>query len=132
MRDKEKWNAYMRRWNSRHKKSVRAANKKWRLSHRGYRNSTMRGGRNDRQAWLNIQKSKPCFDCGIQYAPYIMQFDHRDPLTKTGRVSATRTINWLTEEMKKCDIVCANCHAERTQKQRELGIIKNIVRRKGQ
>jgi len=58
----------------------------------------------------------PCEDCGRSFAPYLMDFDHRDPETKAfnvlqraGSVSRRR----LTAEIAKCDIVCANCHKAR-------------------
>lgn len=56
-------------------------------------------------------------DCGIAYPYYIMQFDHRDRATKLGTINFLgRFSTWqqIEEEIKKCDVVCANCHAERT------------------
>lgn len=63
------------------------------------------------------EKSRPCFDCGVQYNPWIMQFDHRDPLDKRFGMSEKKgdvSIRTLAHEISKCDVVCANCHAERT------------------
>ena len=61
-------------------------------------------------------KSVPCKDCKIQYQPWQMQFDHlRD---KNFNIGDQRGINLkkLLAEIEKCDIVCANCHADRTYK----------------
>jgi hypothetical protein len=71
-------------------------------------------------------KSVPCMDCHIQYPPYVMQFDHRDPAEKcfglaNRKVGSTNAA--FLAEVAKCDIVCANCHAERTHKQRIAGLI---------
>lgn len=61
------------------------------------------------------KKRKPCMDCGMSYPPYIMQFDHRDPSEKSFSVAARRHgIDKIKLEIEKCDLVCANCHAERT------------------
>jgi hypothetical protein len=72
---------------------------------------------------INRSKTRPCFDCGIQYAPWVMQFDHRDPLNKNFTIGVSgfrRSPFSIKEEMEKCDVVCANCHAERTHKNRDL------------
>lgn len=66
--------------------------------------------------WLDNLKSVPCTDCGISYPPYVMDFDHRDPITKRNQVSnllgCSRHV--IQTEIDKCDVVCANCHRERT------------------
>lgn len=65
----------------------------------------------------NAAKNVPCTDCGVRYPSYVMQFDHIDPSTKTANIG--RLINGgskakLLAEIEKCEVVCANCHAERT------------------
>lgn len=61
-------------------------------------------------------KDVPCADCGNRYPAVCMDFDHRDPDTKMGTISRMRTATLarLTEEIDKCDIVCANCHRIRS------------------
>lgn len=64
-----------------------------------------------------LLKEVPCADCGVQYPYYVMDFDHLDGSVKLGNVSrmaATGASLQLKEEAGKCDIVCANCHRERT------------------
>jgi len=72
-------------------------------------------------------KNKPCMDCGIQFAPYVMQFDHRNPKDKQAGPATlahrTTDLEKLKEELSKCDVVCANCHADRTFKQNFVGAI---------
>jgi hypothetical protein len=49
----------------------------------------------------------------------MMDFDHRDPSTKgftVSRMVGRATIEAILAEIAKCDIVCANCHRERTMK----------------
>jgi L-lysine 2,3-aminomutase len=46
-----------------------------------------------------------------------MDFDHRDPADKSfevPRMLGRVTTQVLLEEVSKCDIVCANCHRDRT------------------
>ena len=68
-------------------------------------------------------KSMPCADCSIQYAPWIMQFDHRDTTNKLATVSLMvkngLSLELIKAEIEKCDVVCANCHAARTHNRRK-------------
>jgi hypothetical protein len=62
-------------------------------------------------------KNVPCMDCGVSYPSYVMDFDHRDPSQKVANVSQlARRGNWIKikAEIEKCDVICANCHRERT------------------
>lgn len=49
-----------------------------------------------------------------------MDFDHRNPADKIKELSKLANKNWserkLLEEIAKCDLVCANCHRDRTQR----------------
>lgn len=66
-------------------------------------------------------KAKPCRDCGIQYPSYVMDFDHRDDSEKLDDVSRFTlfTKKKLLAEIAKCDVVCSNCHRERTYQRRQ-------------
>ncbi len=59
-----------------------------------------------------------CSDCGRNFAPHQMDFDHRDPLLKAFGLTTSRAMlvsrNDLLAEVAKCDVVCANCHRLRT------------------
>lgn len=68
---------------------------------------------------LRELRQVPCTDCGGRFKPYQMDFDHRDPSTKsfnvmTGRAMLMSTAKVLAE-VAKCDIVCVNCHRLRTR-----------------
>jgi CO dehydrogenase/acetyl-CoA synthase alpha subunit len=69
------------------------------------------------QQYVWAMKSNPCMDCGIQYLPWVMQFDHRPEEVKVGDFSKlVNNGSWtkLLAEIEKCDLVCANCHIIRT------------------
>lgn len=75
----------------------------------------------ERKAFLAKFKNKPCKDCGKIYSPWIMDFDHRDGKTKIGSISnlifrSLLKFDKIREEIEKCDLVCANCHRDRTYK----------------
>lgn len=64
-----------------------------------------------------VKGVNPCADCGVSYPPYVMQFDH----VVDGKVSNIAdmvrngySIKNIQAEINKCELVCANCHAERT------------------
>jgi cytochrome c553 len=70
---------------------------------------------------INSYKDKPCADCGIKYPPYVMDLDHVNPSNKFLKLSTMRrrrmSFDKIKEELVKCEVVCANCHRERTNKQ---------------
>jgi hypothetical protein len=62
-------------------------------------------------------------DCGKFYPPYVLDFDHREGERKLFNVAdwhlqSGRSIAELLAEIAKCDLVCANCHRERTYQRR--------------
>jgi hypothetical protein len=65
----------------------------------------------------DYKSNNPCMDCKIQYPYYVMDFDHRPGEIKiacVGRIEKFKTIDKLTQEITKCDLVCSNCHRIRT------------------
>lgn len=72
-----------------------------------------------RQRIHNYLLLHPCIDCG-ERDPIVLEFDHRDPSNKTNEVtSLIRSSSWkkILDEIKKCDVVCTNCHRIRTAHQ---------------
>lgn len=58
-----------------------------------------------------------CMDCGGKFPHYVLDLDHRDPTKKLftpSRLYKTNSWNTMVTELEKCDVVCANCHRERT------------------
>jgi len=73
------------------------------------------------QIFIEAQKNKPCVDCGNRFNPWQMDFDHRDATTKINDVSVLcfikrASIKRILEEIAKCDLVCSNCHRDRTHR----------------
>lgn len=119
-------------WQLRHKEQRASYEAKYRKANRErYLNLNTKYYRKRREE-LNRIKCNPCSDCGVQYSPWVMQFDHREPSKKTFAVSQINLgYTRLKNEIAKCDLVCANCHAERTHKQRLKGLIKYYTGSKG-
>lgn len=81
--------------------------------------------RQENLEYLREVKARPCSDCGVQYPYYIMQFDHlRDKEVNFGG-KGRKALSWsrkrLDAELEKCEVVCANCHFERTHQRRTHG-----------
>lgn len=77
-----------------------------------------------KKEYINNLKNVPCADCGVLYPPMVMDFDHRDPNTKVdGVANMIQGKGWklLIEEVKKCEVICANCHRIRTWKRLNKG-----------
>lgn len=70
-------------------------------------------------------KNVPCADCGNKYPYYVMQFDHQDNKFKNVSAMTTYSKARLLSEISKCEVVCANCHAERTFKRRN-GVLAQL------
>lgn len=63
-----------------------------------------------------LKHMKPCTDCGLPYPFYVMHWDHlRDKVDQIDRIiQKTGSKRRVLEEIAKCELVCANCHAART------------------
>ena len=74
----------------------------------------------ERRAIVVKAKSRPCADCGVQYPYYVMDLDHREGVEKKFSLHSVQyaTKAAILREIEKCDVVCANCHRERTQRRR--------------
>jgi len=66
--------------------------------------------------YIKTKKDKPCADCNIKYPYYVMHFDHLGIEPKLFNLARVKGKNAIDTEIKKCQVVCANCHAERTYK----------------
>lgn len=72
----------------------------------------------ERRGIVLAAKSRPCADCGIQYPYYMMDFDHRDGASKLFSLNSVHRVTKkaILREIEKCDVVCSNCHRERTHR----------------
>ena len=67
------------------------------------------------RAIVREAKRQPCIDCGMTFPPEAMDFDHiglkKNEVSRLVYLSGTDA---LLEEIKRCEVVCANCHRIRT------------------
>ena len=91
--------------------------------------------------FLRDLRRVPCMDCRRRFLPHQMDFDHRDPSTKSFQLTSSKAMltrrSRLLAEIAKCDVVCATCHAirsyvqqkERWARRREDGEVIDTPRR---
>lgn len=104
--NKDKQRAYQREWYHRNKNPEHILSLKDQRIKRKMR-------------WYQAYKAcNPCADCGGFFHPVSMEFDHLEPDTKRQNVSIMVRSGYLMskiyDEISRCDLVCANCHAVRT------------------
>ena len=66
---------------------------------------------------INTAKNKPCMDCGVPYPPHVTDFDHvrgRKSQNIATMLSSCAPMKRILAEIEKCDVVCSNCHRQRT------------------
>jgi 5-methylcytosine-specific restriction endonuclease McrA len=77
--------------------------------------------------YVRQRKNQGCTDCHKKYPYYVMQFDHlNDKEYNIGTLVNLNNRGKLEAELAKCEVVCANCHAERTH---QRGIVQRLVHR---
>jgi hypothetical protein len=85
--------------------------------------AVLRQQQRDRNSRILAQrKDVPCSDCGRRYPPHVMDFDHVNDdkvaaVAELARRPASERV--LLDEIAKCEVVCANCHRERTYRRKE-------------
>lgn len=69
------------------------------------------------RGYINERKDVPCADCGVQYPAWVMDFDHvrgEKAFNVSMAVKNCRGLEVVRSEIDKCEVVCANCHRQRT------------------
>jgi kynurenine formamidase len=69
------------------------------------------------EQFRDYKEKKGCLDCKIKYPHHILEFDHVMAAKKIDtvyRVLMKYGEKKAWEEVEKCEVVCANCHKQRT------------------
>ena len=77
-----------------------------------------------RRRWLNTYKKlRGCDSCGYNEHAVALDFDHIEPTHKKFNIShrlCNATLKSLFREIRKCRLLCANCHRVKTLEEREF------------
>lgn len=112
--------ASAKKYRPRHKGRMAYLCKRWRKLNRTRSNRWAIDYYGDRKAFMWSLKSNPCVDCKKWFHPWQMQFDHLPGHEKIAEVNAA----WchsdirLFNEIAKCQLVCSNCHENRSYHRR--------------
>ena len=80
-----------------------------------------------RRYWLNYIKMKcGCALCGYRDNPLALQFDHIGNKTKQVSHMVLNSIVNLIKEVRKCRVLCANCHSINTDRRRNGRTIERV------
>ena len=104
------------------KEDARAYFKRWYYAHKDkriadIRRSIKRRKERNRLYVIDFLNNHPCTDCGEKDI-LVLEFDHlRDKVANvSAMVSFGYKLETLVAEIKKCEVVCCNCHRRRTLK----------------
>ena len=106
---KENRLAYTRGWRARNQERAKV----YQLAYNKRRTQS-------RQRVIHAAKDVPCADCGVRYPPYVLDFDHVRGVKECtiGRCLSQSLVK-IETEIAKCEVVCANCHRERTHRRKQ-------------
>lgn len=74
--------------------------------------------------YIRTLKDFPCVDCNQKHPWWVMQFDHVKGSKKynVSMMAKYGSRALVDAEVKKCEVVCANCHANRTYRRKHGGL----------
>jgi transposase len=69
-----------------------------------------------RKYMQEYKSQRSCADCKEKYPYWIMEFDHlgNKKFTISAYRKTTSSLEEIKKEIEKCEVVCANCHKNRT------------------
>lgn len=89
--------------------------RKWHQKNRDKRLKRRQERKQEIRRWvLDYLSSNPCVKCG-ETDPVVLEFDHlRDKTLIVSRLIAGYGLDSVKHEVAKCQVMCANCHREKT------------------
>jgi len=110
MEKKQQRRKYNRRYYLKNKGKCLEIAKRYRIKHKNKRNLESKNYRIKRLQFIrNYKKDKSCACCGYKKHTEILQFHHlKDKLFQLSRPTK---ISKIKKEIKKCILLCPNCHA---------------------
>ena len=115
------------RWRDRHQSWCKPCRAEYAAAHYQKNKARRQAQNKARQAefmawYVSLKVGRPCVDCGGEFHPAAMQWDHLPGQGKTANLSflARRgNRDRVLEEIARCELVCANCHATRSYRRRD-------------
>ena len=87
-------------------------------------------GTQEKKAFLRQYKmERGCAVCGYNKMPAVLELDHIDRSKKTMRMKkAAQHMSWarIHAELENCQVLCANCHREKTVRERDYYSVDRV------
>ena len=114
--NKEKMAEYNKKWREENKEERSEYAKKWREENKENRLEYAKAHRDKRRAYCREYLGGKCVVCGTTHN---LQFDHIKREEKKYNITEKLTIKFdnLKEELDKCQLLCVDCHLEKTAKE---------------
>lgn len=115
--NKEHLNLYAKEYHIKNKERLNQEAREYRVVNLPRIKEVRKENQRRNQIMVNdIKRKAPCSDCGNNFEPYLMDFDHlQDKEHDVSRmISQDYYKEQILKEIAKCEIVCANCHIVRT------------------
>ena len=102
-------------WREKHAEEMRKYRREWYYRNKKHALGKIKERQRELRLWLEEKKkSMVCETCGNSHIA-CLQFHHTDPKKKEVEVVYAAKRGWSKErievEIKKCKVLCANCHA---------------------
>lgn len=99
----------------------RERSRSYQRSHKDKVRGRLTGLTGEKQAYVDKVKDAPCADCHNRFPVECMDLDHvrgKKRADVSAMIHRAYSIQSVVEEVKKCEVVCANCHRTRTRKRK--------------
>lgn len=107
---------YQRRYQAKYPGRIKEQMRNWRRNNPEASRNITRRLRARNVEIMRTLKDVLCTDCGVQYPYYVMDFDHRENKSYSINLIKHYSVETFVAELDKCDVVCSNCHRERTHR----------------
>lgn len=92
------------------REKARLKTREWRLANPERKKESDRVVSRRKRDWIRSLKTGKTCECGFDDVR-ALEWHHREPKEKLFNITETsRTKEEILEEIKKCDLICANCH----------------------
>lgn len=108
------------KYNERKAQGLEPTTAQWQRDNKDKLNAIRAEKRREIRDYIRLGKvGIPCTDCGGTFPPTCMDWDHLDASAKEFNISGDSTrelysYDKIDAEIKKCELVCSNCHRIRT------------------
>ena len=101
----------------------------WNVKNRSYNHQKTLLEKSKRRDYVNSIKSAGCSKCGYNKCLMALTFHHMDKKTKIDTISnmicSLANMEVIKNEIKKCILLCQNCHHELHESQKDMGLNHN-------